>query len=118
MNAEGGWVRSLRGAGMASTLLLAACGALDLSDGDPDARFFYQGRDMRERAMQQRWIGRTQDELEQTFGRPARVMFIPGNRPPPSYILVFTGNDPVGKCIDAFVVLMDGSGLVMDYFCR
>jgi hypothetical protein len=114
----GGWVRSLRGAGMAVALLLAGCGSLDLSSADSDARFNYQGRDMRERAMQQRWIGRTRDELEQTFGRPMRVMHIPGNRLPPSFILVFPGNDPGGRCIDAFVVLMDSTELVMDYFCR
>lgn len=88
-------------------------------DPEAESRMPHVGlRDGRERAMQQTWVGRTRAELVRTFGNPAIVLEVPGNRLPESIILVFTGRDPAGGCIDAFVVLQNRSEDIWNYFCR
>lgn len=75
-------------------------------------------REGRERAMQQAWIGRTRADLTRTFGKPALVMDVPGNRLPETLIVVYTGRDPASGCIDAFVVLTNEDEEIWNYFCR
>ena len=76
------------------------------------------GRNGREHALQQQWIGRTRAELIGSFGQPSMVMNVPGNRLPESVILVYRNRDSAGGCVDAFVVLRDSREHIWNYFCR
>ena len=84
----------------------------------PSAAPLAGGRDGREQALQQQWIGRTRAELISVLGPPSLVMNVPGNRLPESVILVYRNQDSASGCIDAFVVLRDSREHIWNYFCR
>lgn len=75
-------------------------------------------REAREQHLQQQWIGRTRQDLVQALGTPDRVMGVPGYRWPQAVILVYRGRDPVGGCIDAFVVQALETEPISNVFCR
>lgn len=110
-------------AGAIAATWLAGCASLHERDfampqPPPSAAPIAGGRDGREHALQQRWIGRTRAELISSFGQPSMVMNVPGNRLPESIILVYRNKDTASGCIDAFVVLRDSKEHIWNYFCR
>lgn len=111
-------IRALGLAG-AAAVLVAACAREAAPVTRPVTHWPVQthSRDERERVLQQAWIGRTRKDLVSSFGPPALVMSVPGERWPETIILVYRNRDPAGGCIDAFVVLKESSE-IWNYFCR
>lgn len=100
-------------------LLLSGCAThVDHGDDAHERQRLAFTRQERERAMQQAWVGRSQQDLIQAYGPPSTVLGIPGARLPLSVILVYRHLDPVAGCIDAFVVTIDDDAEVWNYFCR
>jgi hypothetical protein len=114
--------RRLRAATCFAPLVLAACAGLPREEpGRADAGPASQSgphRDAREQALQRQWIGRTRAELVREMGPPSLVMGMPGRRWPEAFILVYRRQDPLGGCIDAFVVHRTESEPIANYFCR
>jgi hypothetical protein len=114
--------RRLRAATCFAPLVLAACAGLPREvPGRDDASLAAwngQHRDARELALQRHWIGRTRGELVREMGPPSLVMGMPGRRWPEAFILVYRRQDPMGGCIDAFVVHRTEAEPIANYFCR
>lgn len=75
-------------------------------------------QEARERALTQQWVGRPIADLIQAWGKPVATLEIPGRQFRTSQLLVFTGRDAAGGCIDAFVVVANGDRTIVAYVCR
>lgn len=121
------------GRASASAWVLAAAAALAVTGcaglAKPPARakaaeepapVFLGSRTMREQRLIQQWAGRPRDELLKAWGTPTIVLKSPGfNEHRDALIFVFANRDPVGGCIDAFVIWGAASGdSVSTYYCR
>ncbi|NGZ05951.1 MAG: hypothetical protein G8237_06295 [Magnetococcales bacterium] len=58
-------------------------------------------------------IGRSRDELVQAFGQPKQILDVTLVGRPPSEGWIYPGS----QCIDTYVIV-EKTGLVVDYFCR
>lgn len=75
-------------------------------------------RSMREFQLARLWVGRPSEELVRAWGSPRLQLNVPGLQPQQSFIMVFFDRDPVGGCIDAFVVGLDAGRTISNYICR